>query len=218
MRILISIVFTLLLFCKSVAGGPKTDSANVNDPQGIYLACGSSFSGIDIYRNYLENPHRFGINPRLYYEFSNTLRLGGGFTRISRFTFAPSWQRLGSYVAELDLHMMARIKEERSIFYIITGVCFNKWKGHFLQQSAYYDAVAGYEPNTTISNSWLGLNAGVGVERAFRHFEIFAEYKYRFTKTEIVFGIADVSVNLGIKKKILFKKIFRRLTDKYHWF
>lgn len=219
-RLTAFLIFSACFFLSEVNGnnGLKVDSANVRHPRGIYFAFGTSFSGIDVYKNYLHNPRRFGYNPRLYWEFSNTFRVAGGFSRISKFTFAPSWEQLGSYVAEADLHMMARIKDEHSIFYLITGLCYNSWKGHFRKQSAFYDAVASYQPNTIISQAWAGLNIGVGIERAFKHFELYAEYKYRFTKTYEAFGIADVCVNAGIKKKIPFRKIFRGVGDRYHWF
>ncbi|MBC7862955.1 MAG: hypothetical protein IAF38_08260 [Bacteroidia bacterium] len=196
----------------------KVDSANVKHPHGIYLALGPSISGIDIYKTYLQNPHRVGINARVYGEYSNRLRLAGGFTRITKFNYAPSWKKLGAFNVDLDLHFMARVKDEHIIFYGVLGLCYHQWNGYFRGQSAFYDAIAKYKPNTYISQNWVGLNVGLGFERAFKYFDVFAEYRYRFAKTEVVLGIADVAVNIGIKKKIHFEKIFRGVGDKYRWF
>ena len=82
----------------------------------------------------------------------------------------------------------------------------------------YYDATKNYAVNTTINGGWVGVNIGLGIERAFKYFEIFAEYKYRFNRTSDNISISDVTVNLGLKKKIRFSKIFRGIGDKYHWF
>lgn len=194
------------------------DSANVKFPYGIYIGVGPSLSGIDIYKNYFQNPHRLGLNTRLYYEFSNTMRLCGEFTRIPPVPYAPSWSRLQAFNLDLNVQFMARIKDEYSIFYFFMGVCRHQWKGLFIKQSSYLDAIAKYKDNTAISGGWYGLNIGAAVERAFKYFALYGEYRYRFTTSDKIFAVADVSINVGIKKKIPFKKVFRGLSDRYSWF
>jgi opacity protein-like surface antigen len=194
------------------------DSLLKKHPQGLYLGIGGSFCGIDVYQNYLQNPRRFAFAPRMCWEVSNTLRFSGEFTTVSPFSFAPSWKNLRAYYIDLNVHFMARIKKEKSIFILLMGLTNHNWKGDFIVQSAFFDAVAGYKPGTQISKNWVGFNIGAGVERAFRHFEFFAEYRYRFSKIDQAFAVSDVALTAGIKKKINLKKIYRKLNDRYTWF
>lgn len=214
--------FLIIFLCSSgtalFAQRHRVDSANVKHPFGIYLALGPSLSGIDVYKNYLQNPHRAGFFARICYEFSNSMRVTGEFTRIPRFAYQPSWENLSAFNIDLNMQFMARIKDEKAIFYLLLGAGSHNWRGRFVQQSAYYDAVAGYQPGSVIRGGWAGMNIGVGLERAFKHFELFGDYRYRFTKIEGAFAVSDVALNIGIKKKIPFRKIFRGLSDRYTWF
>ena len=196
----------------------KSDSANFKNPLGVYFAFTGTYSSVDVYKNYLQNPYRLGYSPRLYWEFSNAIRLCGEATFLPSFTYLPSWEKLSAVNLELNLHFMARIKDEHSIFYATAGLCQHAWRGNFIAQSVFYDEIVNYKPGTTISKTWLGINAGVGIERAFKHFDLFAEYRYRFSKVDAALAVSDVAVYVGVKRKIPFKKIFRGLKDRYSWF
>jgi hypothetical protein len=196
----------------------KVDSANFKNPKGIYLALAGTYSSVDVYKNYLQNPFRIGYSPRLCWEFSNTFRLSFEYTVLPSFAFSPSWNNLRATNLEINLQFMARIKDEFSIFYATLGLCQHSWRGDFVSQSVFYDAIVKYQPGTSIERSWVGLNTGVGIERAFKYFEIFAEYRYRFSKVDEALAVSDVAICFGIKRKIPFKKIFRGLKDRYTWF
>jgi hypothetical protein len=196
----------------------KTDSANFKNPKGIYLALAGTYSSVDVYKNYLQNPFHIGYSPRVCWEFSNTFRLSLEYTILPGFSFSPSWNNLRATNLEINLQFMARIKDEYSIFYATIGACQHSWRGDFISQSVFYDAIVNYQPGTSIDKSWIGLNTGVGVERAFKYFEVFAEYRYRFSKVDATLAVSDVAVCLGIKRKIPFKKIFKGLKDRYTWF
>jgi hypothetical protein len=213
------IFLSIVAFNRTIFAHRDTyDSANVKHPRGIYIGMSASFSGIDIYKNYFQNPHKYGYSPRVYWEFSNVMRLSAEFTRIPHFNFDPSWSNLRTTNLDLNLHFMARIKEEKSIFYLMMGICNHHWTGHFKQQSAYYDAIAYYKPGSVISENIVKMNLGAGMERAFKYFEIFAEMRYRFSTEDGAFTVTDVAANVGIKKKFNAGKLFRKLTDRYHWF
>jgi hypothetical protein len=113
---------------------------------------------------------------------------------------------------------MARMRDQDAIFYGFLGLCSHQWKGNFIGGPSIYEYIIHYPAGSIARGSWFGFNAGAGVERAFTHFELFAEYKYRFAKTDVVFGIADVCINIGIKKKLPLKKPFEKLNSKYNWF
>ncbi|MFN5182471.1 MAG: hypothetical protein ACK5D5_05560 [Bacteroidota bacterium] len=196
----------------------KPDSANFKHPKGLYVAFTGTYSSVDVYKNYLENPYKIGYSPRLVWEFSNTLRLSAETTFLPSFSYSPSWNNLRGNNTEINLQFMARIKNEHSIFYATVGLCRHSWQGDFVSQSVFYDEIVNYQPGTSIKKEWVGINTGVGVERAFKHFEIFAEYRYRFSRVDDALAVSDVAVCLGLKKKIPLKKIFRGLKDRYTWF
>jgi hypothetical protein len=201
---------------KSVAA--SKDTLKRKTTQGIYLGSAITFCGVDVYQNYLENPRRFGFSPRIYWEFSNTARLSLEYSSLGTFNFQPSWEKLTARYFDLNLHLMARMKNEPSIFVLLLGVCNHSWSGNFVAQSAFFDAVSGYKIGSRIQNGWYGFTIGAGVERSFRFCEFFGEYRYRFSKVDQAFAVSDVALHLGIKKKIPLKKIYRKLNDRYTWF
>lgn len=194
------------------------DSLKRKSTQGLYLGSALTFCGVDVYQNYLQNPRRFGFSPRICWEFSNTARISFEYSSLGTFNFKPSWEKLSARYVDINLQLMARIKNEPSIFVLLLGFCNHQWSGNFVAQSAFFDAVSGYQIGTRIKNSWYGLTIGASVERSFRFFELFGEYRYRFSKVEQAFTVSDVALHLGIKKKLALKKIYRKLNDRYTWF
>ncbi|MFN6037247.1 MAG: hypothetical protein ACK452_02170 [Bacteroidota bacterium] len=224
MKRILCILFHVII-CQSLLYGSidifkknKPDSANFKHPLGLYFAFAGTYSSIDVYNNYLQNPFRTGYSPRLCWEFSNTFRLTGEFNVLPKFNYSTTWDNLRATNTEINLQFMARIKDERSIFYALMGICKHSWEGDFKGQSVFYDAISKYQAGTTVAKSTLKLNAGVGLERAFKYFELYAEYRYRFSKIESGVTVSDVAIYLGIKKKLPIKKIFRGLKDRYSWF
>ena len=213
-----SIFCSFIFFSSGITINSKNDSANFKHPTGLYLAFAGTYSSIDVYKNYLKNPYRIGYSPRWCWEITNTFRLSGETTFLPGFNYLTSWQNLRAINLELNLQFMARIKDQNSIFYAALGLCRHTWRGDFLAQSVYYDETVEFKPGSTISKSWVGLNTGVGVERAFKYFEIFAEYRYRFSKVDDAIAVSDVAVCIGVKRKLPIKKIFRGLNDRYSWF
>ena len=212
-----------LLFPGVVLGQKKTivsgkDLLIKKPVKGIYLGSAITYCGVDVYKNYLENPRRFGFSPRFIWELSNTARLSFEYSSLGTFNFQPSWKKLSARYFDLNLNLMARMKNKPSIFILLLGACNHRWAGNFVAQSAFFDAVSGYMIGSRIRKSWFGFTIGAGWERSFRFFEIFGEYRYRFSKVDQAFAVTDVALHLGIKKKITLKKIYKKLNDRYTWF
>jgi hypothetical protein len=80
-----------------------------------------------------------------------------------------------------------------------------------------------YRANTYVTSKWLGVNIGTGLEHAFGPIVVFADYRMRVGRSDDRGGlnIMDVCYSAGLRFKLVvptLDKLYRGLTDKYHWF
>ncbi len=187
--------------------------------KGFYAGGGLVLSSVNIYRNYRQNPYRLSFNARLCWDFSDNARLTGEYTYTPKFDIDPTWKRVSSHTADMNLNLLARIKDQQAMFYTITGLYYQMWKGFYTGLSDFSNSNDLFAPQQIQTSTAPGLNMGVGVERAFRYFQVFGEFRYRFAGKGTNFGITDASWNSGMKIQVNSpKKIMSKLNGKYNWF
>ncbi|MFL5753639.1 MAG: hypothetical protein ACJ76F_09545 [Bacteroidia bacterium] len=197
----------------------KNDEEKTQDPKGFYFGLGAELSSINIFRNYRSNPYHLGFNGRAYYQFQSNIRLMGEYTFIPKFNVEPTWLNVTNTVVGANMSILARIKDETAMFYTITGICYQRWKGFY---TGINDFNVGTKhtlaPNNIYTTQYMGLNLGVGFEKSFSYDQLFGEFRYRFSKTESGFGITDAAFTAGIKVKINAREPQKKLHGKYRWF
>ena len=65
-----------------------------------------------------------------------------------------------------------------------------------------------YLPYSVVTNKWLGLNCGLGLERTFfKHVVVFVNYRMHIVKAEESIRIMDIGLDAGLKYSIDLKTI-----------
>ncbi len=201
---------------------PKMEKAiSKNTTRGFYICGGASYSSVNIHRNYSQNPYKFGWNARVCWELAGSMRITGEYTSMPLFQVTPTWLNVKNRVVELNVNYLARIKDQKALFYTISGIYYQSWNGFYTGQEDFTLAKNVFTPQQQYTNKYLGVNLGLGIERAFRYVQVFAEFKYRFSETDAdkVFGITDALYNAGVKIKLpSLNSIGESLVKKYKWF
>ena len=124
-RIWLSCIITFLVNSGVRATELKTfsrDSTKKSDlhRKGIYLGGGTAISSISFYRNVMQNPYRFCYHARAYAEVNNFYRFCFQYTYMPKFDFKPTWLNVTNTVIDVDFQLMAKITDEKAIFYTVT--------------------------------------------------------------------------------------------------
>ncbi len=189
--------------------------------KGIFLGGGTSISSISFYRNVMQNPYRFCYHARAYAEVNDFYRFCIQYTYMPKFDFKPTWLNVTNMVFDVDFHIMAKISDEKAIFYTVTGICVQRWKGQYTGIKDFNNLrdLHNYTPGNYYVNNYPGFSLGVGIERSLNEMQFFSEFRYRFTATESGFGITDAAFNVGLKFFIPApEKRYRGPGKKYNWF
>jgi|ERR1700741_3483769 len=214
---------TILLFFSQVSFAQKEkkekEFEKKQDPKGFYFGLGTELSSINISRNYRQNPYHFGFNGRAYYQYAANLRMMGEYTYVPKFNVEPTWLNVTNTVIGLNWSILAHIKDETAMFYTITGVCYQHWKGFYTGINDYNIGTKNrLAPNNVYATSYIGLNLGAGFEKSFGYDQLFGEFRYRFSKTESGYGISDAAFTAGIKVRLNRVEAHKKLHGKYNWF
>ncbi len=221
MRKFITLTLLLMLMGNAFAQTKQLKKPVKKQPEptkGFYLGTGCGLSSVNIFRNYRQSPYRLGYFGRLFYEKNDYLRFDLEYNFTPKFDLDKSWKNMKSYTTDANLQLMAQMKDESMMFYTISGMYFQRLQGFFTGEYDFNNSANLYTANTTVTHQYLGLNLGLGFEKNFSEgFQVFGEFRYRFAKTELGFGIMDAAYHIGIKKRLPLEKIFR-LVGKYTWF
>jgi hypothetical protein len=218
------ILIIALLICCRLAVSQIEIKKNPEEPKiekkGFYFGLGCELSSVNIFRNYRQNPYHPGFNGRVYYQNSGNVRVFGEYTYIPKFNVEPTWLNVTNNVAAVNVSVLATIKDESAIFYTITGICYQRWKGYYTGINDWNVGTKNsLQPNRVYASQYMGLNLGAGFEKAFSYDSVFGEFRYRFSKTDSGYGISDAAFTVGIKVKLNPPEERRkRLHGKYHWF
>jgi hypothetical protein len=217
------LLFGTALFFISFAHGQETvksiDQIKTPDVKGLYAGLGAELTSVNIFRNYRQNPYQLGVNFRAYYHYKRWSRVMAEYTYVPKFDLDPTWNGVTNVVAAVNVSILAHIQDEAAMFYTITGLCFQRWKGHYTGLHDYNPGTKDkFEADRDYITKTPGLNLGVGFERAFTYDQIFGEFRYRFSQTESGFGITDAAFSAGIKFRVTDFSEKKKLKGKYNWF
>jgi hypothetical protein len=195
---------------------PTTQTKTLHT-NAFYLGGGCVLSSVNIFRNYRQNPYRLGYNFRAYNEFSSNMRMMAEYTYMPKFSLEPTWLDVKNDVIDINLNLLAQIKDYKAIFYTITGLYAQRWKSFYTGINDFSNSKKTYLTNSIVINRYIGLDLGLGFERAFPGFQFFGEFRYRFSNTDSGFGITDAAYSAGLKTKLNTKRK-KKYHGKYNWF
>ncbi|HWY12725.1 MAG TPA: hypothetical protein VN026_15435 [Bacteroidia bacterium] len=176
-------------------------------------------------RNIKEKNDAKGLTIVANYGGHKLLRFSVQYTNYFPINIEPTWYNIKANTIEANVEVIARFKNDHTILYPYAGLSYNTFKGYFTGLDDYLNLRERYKINTTVSNKWLGLNVGTGIEHSFGPVVIFGDYKMRVGVERAggvnTINIMDVCYSAGIRIKvsvITLKSAYHSMGDRYHWF
>ncbi len=185
------------------------------------LKAGANLSVIYLARNIKEKNNEPGYCGGLTYEVNNYIRVSTLYTRFQPTNIAPTWLDVRASSYEMNLEIMAKFPNKKTLLYPFVGLSYNTYRGFFTGESDYLGLREYYKVNTVIKNQWLGLNFGAGIEHNFGILGVFVDYRMRVGKEEEALNIMDVCYTAGLKITFPYGKLAKTLSnpnDRFHWF
>ena len=202
----------LFSFFSSSAATPARDS--LKEQFRFRVGGGFTFSAINLLRNPDDTRAKHGFEFRSQMELKPALRISGSYSRNFELT-TPTWANITSVNYDLNLQFVAHFRESGNSIYFFTGGNMNRWKGRFTGFQDFFDIAETLAPGTWTRETYLGLNFGTGLEKNWKHSNLYGKFKFRLTSTELGFSISDVVYTVGYV--ITPNKIFRFPRGIYKW-
>jgi len=191
------------------------------DYTNLSMKVGANNSVIFLARNTKDNNNVLGYCGGFTYDVNDFVRVSSLFTHFKPINIEPTWLNIKANTFELNLEVMAKFPNNKTLLYPFAGFSYNTFKGFFTGQLDYLNLKEYYKVNSEIKNNWLGLNLGTGIEHQFDLIGIFIDYRMRVGKQDKVINIMDVCYTGGIKIKFPHGKLVKTLThinDRFYWF
>ena len=182
---------------------------------------GGNVSVIFLARNTKDNNNSPGLCGGLTYEVNNFLRISSLYSRFRPINIEPTWYNIKANTYEVNLEVVARFPNNKTLLYPFAGFSYNTFTGFFTGELDYLNLKEFYKANTTIKNNWLGLNLGIGIEHHFGILGIFVDYRMRVGKQDGSINIMDVCYTFGLKVRFPYGKLAKSLNhinDRFYWF
>lgn len=170
------------------------------------LKAGANLSVVYLARNTKENNNEPGYCGGINFEVNNFLRLASLYTHFRPLNIEPTWRNIKANSYEINLEMVARFPNKKTLLYPFVGLSYNTFSGYFTGQRDFYNLKEYYKVNSTVTNNWLGLNVGLGFEHNFGIVGLFVDYRMRVGKEEKTFNIMDVCYTGGLKVRLPYGK------------
>lgn len=206
----------------------ETFKKNRKEEGKTNLQFGVGVTGSVLYlsRNIKEDNDALGYTFSAIYGGHKTIRFSTQYTSYIPIDIGPTWYDVKASTTEANLEMIVLFKNNKTILYPLAGFSYNTFKGYFTGVDDFLNLRELYRPNTTVTNYWVGINVGTGVEHAFGPLVIFADYKMRIGQSDKRDGnrgvnIMDVCYSGGLRIKLwvpTIHKIYKGINDRYHWF
>lgn len=204
---------------------PTTANHKKQDKERSYtkfsLKAGTNISVVYLARNTKDNNNVPGICGGLTYEINDFVRIATLYSHFKPINIEPTWYDVKANTYEANLEIMAKFPNKKTILYPFAGFSYNTFEGFFTGQRDYLNLKEYYTANTTVSNKWIGLNLGTGMEHNFGILGVFIDYRMRVGRYEKNLNIMDVCYTGGLKCRLPYGKLAKRfdhLNDKYTWF
>lgn len=185
------------------------------------LKTGANLSVIYLARNIKEKNNEPGFCGGLTYEASDFIRISTLYTRFQPTNIKPTWLDVRASSYEINLEVMAKFPNKKTLLYPFVGVSYNTYRGFFTGQSDYLGLREYYKVNSTVKNQWFGLNLGTGLEHNFGILGVFLDYRMRVGREETAINIMDVCYTAGLKITFPYGKLAKTLAnpnDRFYWF
>ena len=182
---------------------------------------GGNVSVIFLARNTKDNNNSPGLCGGLTYEVNNFLRISSLYSRFRPINIEPTWYNIKANTYEMNLEVVARFPNKKTLLYPFAGFSYNTFSGFFTGELDYLNLKEFYKANTTIKNNWLGLNLGIGIEHHFGILGIFVDYRMRVGKQDGSINIMDVCYTFGLNVRFPYGKLAKSLNhinDRFYWF
>lgn len=182
---------------------------------------GANISVIYLARNIKDNNNAPGYCGGLTYEVNNFIRVSTLYTHFRPINIEPTWLNVKSSTFEMNLEMLAKFPNKKTLLYPFIGLSYNTYTGFFTGESDYLNLRQYYPINSLVKNKWLGFNLGAGLEHNFGIIGLFIDYRMRVGKQEKAINIMDVCYTAGLKIRFPYGKLAKTLAspnDRFHWF
>lgn len=227
--ILISCLLLFISLFKVGAQDFSKETAEVKPKKEIKYSkwavrAGGNLSVVYLARNTKDWNNEPGFSLGALYSVNNLIRFSGLYTNYHNINIEPTWLNIKAYTYELNLEILARFSDKKTLMYPMCGFSYNIYKGFFTGQDDFLNLKQFYTPNSNITNHWLGMNFGLGIEHQFGLLGIYLDYRMKVGKQEKGFNIMDVCYSAGIKCRIpsfqlKMKKVrIFKTNDRFHWF
>jgi len=229
MLIMIFVCVSQLVCAQTKKKVPVTNPKNIKtsslpkerDYTNLSMKVGANNSVIFLARNTKDNNNVLGYCGGFTYDVNDFVRVSSLYTHFKPINIEPTWLNIKANTFELNLEVVAKFPNNKTLLYPFAGFSYNTFKGFFTGQLDYLNLKEYYKVNTEIKNNWLGLNLGTGIEHQFDLLGIFIDYRMRVGKQDKVINIMDVCYTGGIKIKFPHGKLLKTLThinDRFYWF
>ncbi len=160
---------------------------------------GVNISVIYLARNVQESNNKPGFCGGIGYRINDLIRVNGLYTHFQPIDIKPTWLDVKANTYELNLELMARFPNKKTLVYPFFGLSYNTYSGFFTGESDYLNLKEYYGTNLTVKNHWIGANVGAGLEHNFGIIGLFVDYRMRLGKQESELNIMDVCYTAGLK-------------------
>lgn len=160
-----------------------------------------------ILRNGMENnvSKGYGINFSLS-KPKSSFRLATQYAKYKTVDMEPAWKNVDAYKIESNLEVVTHFDNIEILLYPFVGISYNYISGFYTGRNDYDGLKRFYLPNSIVTNKWLGLSCGLGLERTFfKHIVVFANYRMHIVKAEESIRIMDIGLEAGLKYSINLK-------------
>ena len=191
------------------------------DYTNLSMKVGANNSVIFLARNTKDNNNVLGYCGGFTYDLNDFVRVSSLYTHFKPINIEPTWLNIKANTFELNLEVVAKFPNNKTLLYPFAGFSYNTFKGFFTGQLDYLNLKEYYKVNTEIRNNWLGLNLGTGIEHQFGLMGVFIDYRMRVGKQDKVINIMDVCYTGGLKIRFPYGKLVKTLThinNRFYWF
>lgn len=210
---------------KKTAIPAKTNAIEKKDKGPVYtkwsVKAGANISVIYLARNVKDKNNEPGYCGGVTYEMNDFIRISTLYTHFQPINIEPTWLNIKANTYEMNLEILARFPNKKTLLYPFVGLSYNTYNGFFTGEADYLNLKEYYKVNSTIKNKWLGVNIGTGFEHNFGIIGLFLDYRMRVGKQEKGINIMDVCYTFGLKVRFPYGKLAKRMAhsnDRFNWF
>ena len=196
---------------------PKTTPKKETTYTRWSAKAGANISVVYLARNVKDNNNAPGFCGGINYEVNNFIRVSTLYSYFRPINIEPTWLNVRASSYEMNLEMVARFPNRKTLLYPFFGVSYNTYDGFFTGELDYLNLKEYYAANSVVRNRWLGLNFGTGMEHNFGILGVFVDYRMRVGKQEegIGINIMDVCYTGGLKVTFPEGKGFKKFSQRF---